>query len=73
MNWPELKALLARLEAAEALGRKCACYKCVLEATPLHPDMAKIISMLKLQKEKRSKQPKPKRQTEADLHEEHGQ
>jgi hypothetical protein len=69
MDWPELKALMARLEAEEALGRKCKCYKCTLEAMPLHPDMAKIINMLKLKK----KQKGPKRQTDADLHEEHGQ
>jgi hypothetical protein len=69
MNWPELKALLARIEEEEALGRKCKCYKCFIEAIPLHPNMAEIINTVKLKK----KQKGPKRQTDADLHEEHGQ
>jgi hypothetical protein len=68
MNWPELKALLARIEEEEALGRKCACYKCHLEGTPLHPDMDKIVVALKAKKKVKG----PKRQTDADLHEEHG-
>lgn len=65
MNDAELKATMARLEAEEAAGIKCPCFKCHLVNSRIYPALGE-------KKPKKKREPKPKKQTDADLHAEHG-
>lgn len=66
VNDAELKATMARLDVEEAAGVKCGCYKCILERTELYPGIAQMV------KPKKKRVPGPKKQTDQDLHDEHG-